>query len=108
MILENKPGLIIFNNEPIVTTKVKKYIEKNKLSGYSVTYLDPIPADFKDVERALTELKNNFLGIKTQPRKEVEKQDQYKYTYRLNQNTVLCANNKEDFEKLKRWYNIND
>ena len=106
MILENKPGLIVVNNEPIVTTKVKKYIEKNKLSDYSVTYLDPIPSDFKEVERGLTELKNNFLGIATQPRKEQEKPAGYEYEYRLNTNTILCAHNLDDFNRLKMWYGI--
>lgn len=102
----DKPGLIVVNNEPIVTTKVKKYIEKNKLSDYSVTYLDPIPSDFKEVERGLTELKNNFLGIATQPRKEQEKPVGYEYEHRLNTNTILCAHNLDDFNRLKMWYGI--
>lgn len=103
MILNN-PGIIILQEKVIKTTKVKKWIDKNKPIDYSIVYLEPIPTDFRDVERGLKELENKHLGLGPIKTKEVRKNSEYKYTLRINQNTILCAYNLEQFDLLKKWY----
>lgn len=105
--MKNLPGIIILPNKVVRTTKVKKWIDKNKPIEFSITYLEPIPTDFRDVERGLKELENKYLGLGPIKEKEIRNNSEYKYTLRLNQNTVLCAYNLEQFELLKKWYNIN-
>ena len=57
--LKDNPGIIILPNKKVVkTTKIKKWIDKHKPIEYSITYLEPIPVDFRDVERGLKELEN--------------------------------------------------
>ena len=107
--MKNLPGLIILSdNKTIRTTKVKKWIDKNKPIEYSITYLEPIPADFRDVERGLKELENKHLGLCPIKTKEVRNSYEYKYTLRINQNTILCAYNLEQFNLLKKWYGRED
>lgn len=105
--MKNLPGIIILPNKVVRTTKVKKWIDKNKPIEFSITYLEPIPTDFRDVERGLKELENKYLGLGPIKEKEIRNNSEYKYTLRLNQNTVLCAYNLEQFELLKKWYNVN-
>lgn len=104
--LLSSPGIII-TDKITRTTKVKKFIEKNKLTDYKVIYLDNPSSNFKEVERSLKELENKYLGI--EPPKEKPKQEglrDYPYQYRINRNTVLMAYTEEDLNKLKKWHNI--
>lgn len=102
--MNNTPGIIILNDKIVRTTKVKKWIEKNKPTNYEICYLDPIPDDFREVERGLKELENKQLGLGPIKTKEVRNNSEYKYTLRINQNTILCAYNLEQFNLLKKWY----
>lgn len=107
--MKNLPGLIILSDNKIIrTTKVKKWIDKHKPNEYSITYLEPIPTDFKDVERGLKELENKHLGLGPIKTKEVRNSSEYKYILRINQNTILCAYNLEQFDLLKKWYGRED
>ena len=63
MELLNKPGIII-SDKIIKTTKVKKYIDKNKISYSDIIYLEDIPSDFRELDRALVNLENKYLGKK--------------------------------------------
>ena len=63
MELLNKPGIII-SDKIIKTTKVKKYIDKNKISYSDIIYLEDIPSDFRELDRALINLENKYLGKK--------------------------------------------
>lgn len=104
--LYDLPGLVI-TDKVSRTTKVKKFIQKNKLTLYSVLYLDKECKDFKEVERALKEMEANYLG--EEPPKQKPKQEgprEYPYQYRINQNTVLMAYTEEDLSKLKKWNGI--
>ena len=63
MELLDKPGIII-SDKIIKTTKVKKYIDKNKISYSDIIYLEDIPSDFRELDRALVNLENKYLGKK--------------------------------------------
>lgn len=63
MELLNKPGIII-SDKIIKTTKVKKCIDKNKISYSDIIYLEDIPSDFRELDRALVNLENKYLGKK--------------------------------------------
>ena len=63
MELLNKPGIII-SDKIIKTTKVKKYIDKNKISYSDIIYLEDVPSDFRELDRALVNLENKYLGKK--------------------------------------------
>lgn len=103
--LKDNPGIIILPNKKVVrTTKIKKWIDKHKPIEYSITYLEPIPTDFRNVERGLKELENKHLGLDPIKTKEIRNSSEYKYTLRINQNTILCAYNLEQFDLLKKWY----
>lgn len=102
--LKSNPGIIILSDKVVKTTKVKKWIDKNKPTDYSIVYLEPIPTDFRDVERGLKELENKHLGLGPIKTKEIRNDSEYKYTLRINQNTILCAYNIEQFDLLKKWY----
>lgn len=105
--LENVPGIIIVQNKVIRTTKVKKYIEKNKLINYKVVYLENPPEDFRIVERLLKELENKHLGLgelKEKPQQEGLRPCPYQY--RVNANTILMAYTQEDLDKLKKNWNL--
>ena len=107
--LYDKPGLVIVGDNITRTTKVKKWISKNKPTDYKIIYLDPIPSDFREVERELKNLENSYLGIDSI--KKVEEHtptSRPKYEYRLNLNTVLVGYNEESLNTLKRWYGIID
>lgn len=105
--LKDNPGIIILPNKKVVrTTKIKKWIDKHKPIEYSITYLEPIPVDFRNVERGLKELENRYLGLDPIKEKEIRSNSEYKYILRLNQNTILCAYTLEQFKLLKKWYNI--
>ena len=107
--LYDKPGLVIVSDNITRTTKVKKWVSKNKPTDYKIIYLDPIPSDFREVERELKNLENSYLGIGII--KKVEEHiptSKPKYEYRLNLNTVLVGYNEESLNTLKRWYGIID
>ena len=104
----NTPGIIILPNTIIKTTKVKKWLDKNKPESFSVKYLNPIPSDFKEVEKSLQALIDQEQGIvKTKEQQIFPEQRPYIHTYRVNQNTVLAAYSQEDLDKLKKNWNIN-
>lgn len=104
----NNPGIIILTNNIVKTTKVKKWLDKNKPESFTVKYLDPIPADFKEVEKGLQALIDQEQGIvKTKEQQIFPEQRPYTHTYRVNQNTVLVAYSQEDLDKLKKNWNIN-
>lgn len=105
--LFDKPGIVIYEGKTTRTTKVKKFVQKNQIKEYNVIYLENPSSDFKEVERALKELENNYLGLGSLKEKpKVEKDTPYQYEYRINANTVLCAYNEEQFNLLKKWYGI--
>ena len=106
--LKDNPGIIILPDKVVRTTKIKKWFDKNKPTEYSITYLEPIPTDFRDVERGLKELENKYLGLGPIKEKEIRNNSEYKYTLRINQNTVLCAYTLEQFNLLKKWYGRED
>ena len=104
----NSPGIIILADGIVKTTKVKKWLDKNKPESFSVKYLDPIPNDFKEVEKALQALIDQEQGIvKTKEKQIFQDQRPYTHTYRVNQNTVLAAYSQEELDKLKKNWNIN-
>ena len=100
----DKPGVIIIGDEVIKTTKVKKWILKNKPSVYDVKYVENPSNDFKEVERQLQFLVNDVKGITYQVKeKELFKPPEeypYHYKYRANINTVYMAHTKEDLQRL--------
>lgn len=100
----DKPGIIIMPNKVVRTTKVKKWISKNNPSSYDITYLQTVSSDFKEIERELKNLENEYLGLDKVKSKPKEEQREYPYKYRLNVNTVLAAYSEEDLNKLKMWY----
>lgn len=104
----NNPGIIILTNNIVKTTKVKKWLEKNKPESFTVKYLDPIPTDFKEVEKGLQALIDQEQGIvKTKEQQIFPEQRPYTHTYRVNQNTVLAAYSQEDLDRLKENWKIN-
>ena len=100
----DKPGVIIIGDEVIKTTKVKKWILKNKPSVYDVKYVENPSNDFKEVERQLQFLVNDVKGITYQVKeKELFKppeEFQYHYKYRANINTIYMAHDKESLQRL--------
>lgn len=100
----DKPGVIIIGDEVIKTTKVKKWILKNKPSVYDVKYVENPSNDFREVERQLQFLVNDVKGITYQVKeKELFKPPEefkYHYKYRANINTVYMAQTKEDLQRL--------
>lgn len=98
----DKPGVIIIGDEVIKTTKVKKWILKNKPSVYNVKYVENPSNDFREVERQLQFLVNDVKGINYQVKeKELFKPpEEYKYKYRANINTVYMAHTKESLKWL--------
>ena len=105
----DKPGVIIIGDEVIKTTKVKKWILKNKPSVYDVKYVENPSNDFKEVERQLQFLVNDVKGITYQVKeKELFKPpEEYKYQYRANINTVYMAQTKESLLKVLKDNGIN-
>ena len=105
----DKPGVIIIGDEVIKTTKVKKWILKNKPSVYDVKYVENPSNDFREVERQLQFLVNDVKGINYQVKeKELFKPpEEYKYKYRANINTVYMAHDKESLQQLLDRHGIN-
>ena len=103
----NLPGIVIYDNKVVKTSKIKSYIEKKKLSNYTVIYIDAPSEDFKILNRQLQELENKYLNI--DPPKCKPKQDssrEYPYEYRINVNTILKEYSQEDLNNLKKWWNV--
>lgn len=98
----DKPGVIIIGDEVIKTTKVKKWVLKNKPSVYGVKYVENPSNDFREIERQLQFLVNDVKGINYQVKeKELFKPpEEYKYQYRANINTVYMAHDKESLQRL--------
>ena len=98
----DKPGVIIIGDEVIKTTKVKKWILKNKPSVYDIKYVENPSNDFREIERQLQFLVNDVKGINYQVKeKELFKPpEEYRYKYRTNINTVYLARTKEDLQRL--------
>ena len=98
----DKPGVIIIGDEVIKTTKVKKWILKNKPSVYDVKYVENPSNDFREIERQLQFLVNDIKGINYQVKeKELFKPpEEYRYQYRANINTVYMSHTKEGLQRL--------
>lgn len=98
----DKPGVIIIGDEVIKTTKVKKWVLKNKPSVYDVTYVENPSNDFREIERQLQFLVNDVKGINYQVKeKELFKPpEEYRYQYRTDINTVYMAHTKESLQWL--------
>ena len=101
----DKPGVIIIGDEVIKTTKVKKWVLKNKPSAYNVKYVENPSNDFREVERQLQFLFNDVKGINYQVKekelfKPPEEEYKYFYKYRANINTVYMAQTKEGLQRL--------
>ena len=105
----DKPGVIIIGDEVIKTTKVKKWVLKNKPSVYDVKYVENPSNDFREIERQLQFLVNDVKGINYQVKeKELFKPpEEYRYQYRANINTVYMAHAKEDLQRLLNNNGIN-
>lgn len=105
----DKPGVIIIGDEVIKTTKVKKWVLKNKPSVYDVKYVENPSNDFREIERQLQFLVNDVKGINYQVKeKELFKPpEEYKYQYRANINTVYMAHDKESLQRLLNNNGIN-
>lgn len=100
----NLPGIIILQNSIVKTTKVKKWLDKNTPEVFTVKYLDPIPSDFKEIEKSLQEMVDKEQGIVRKEKQIFPEQRPYTHTYRINVNTVLCAYSQEDLDRLKQNY----
>ena len=100
--LYDKPGIIITPDKVIKTTKIKKWILKNKPDTYTVKYLENPSSDFKEMERQLQVMINEANGVATSLKeKELFKPpEEYKYKYRANINTVYMAHDKESLQRL--------
>lgn len=98
----DKPGVIIIGDEVIKTTKVKKWVLKNKPSVYGVKYVENPSNDFREIERQLQFLVNDVKGINYQVKeKELFKPpEEHRYKYRANINTVYMAHDKESLQRL--------
>lgn len=105
----DKPGVIIIGDEVIKTTKVKKWVLKNKPSVYDVKYVENPSNDFREIERQLQFLVNDVKGINYQVKeKELFKPpEEYRYQYRANINTVYMAHDKESLQRLLDRHDIN-
>lgn len=105
----DKPGVIIIGDEVIKTTKVKKWVLKNKPSVYDVKYVENPSNDFREVERQLQFLVSDVKGINYQVKeKELFKPpEEYRYQYRANINTVYMAHDKESLQQLLDRHGIN-
>ena len=102
----NTPGIIISPAGIVKTTKVKKWLDKNRISNYTVKYLDPIPEDFRLVEKSLQDMIDKEQGVTRKEKPVFEDQRPYTHVYRVNSNTVLCAYSQEDLDALKKNWNI--
>ena len=98
----DKPGVIIIGDEVIKTTKVKKWVLKNKPGVYGVKYVENPSNDFREIERQLQFLVNDVKGINYQVKeKELFKPpEEFKYQYRANINTIYMAHDKESLQRL--------
>lgn len=105
--LTNTPGIIILPNGIVKTTKVKKWVDKNNPDNYTVKYLDPIPKDFRLVEKSLQDMIDKEQGITRKEKPVFEDQRPYTHIYRVNTNTVLCAYSQDDLDRLKKNWKIN-
>ena len=108
----DKPEVIIIGDEVIKTTKVKKWILKNKPSVYDVKYVENPSNDFREIERQLQFLVNDVKGINYQVKekelfKPPEENYKYFYKYRANINTVYMAQTKESLLKALNDNGIN-
>lgn len=123
MELLNKPGIII-SDKIIKTTKVKKCIEKNKISYTDIIYLEDVPPDFRELDRALVNLENKYLGKKEVTKIELEPAllskeylEKYDWWYvgALNPKRVILVPPErineydgfktQDYNEYVKWYN---
>lgn len=123
MELLNKPGIII-SDKIIKTTKVKKCIDKNKISYSDIIYLEDIPSDFRELDRALVNLENKYLGKKEVAKVEKDppvmsnewiKMHGLWYVGALNPKRAIIASDSEihrydgffktkDYDEYVKWY----
>ena len=100
--LKDLPGVIIQGDKITRTTKVKKWISKNNPTNYKVEYLDPIPGNFRLIERELKNLENKIKGVEVKERV-VDTHPYIKespYVLRVRVNEIMTANTKKEFEGL--------
>lgn len=75
------------------------------LTKVKIHYIDELITGMSEVDKALQMIENELKGIKPKEQ-EVSQKAVVKYEYRLNQNTVLVAYNKEQVEWFKKWYQV--
>lgn len=106
---KNVPCVIKHNDVLYKVERPKKFFNRHReMTNESVEfyYIDETISGMQAVAQALQKIEDSLKGIIRNP-KETYAQEHYKYEYRLNQNTVLCAHNLDDFNRLKKWHNVN-
>ena len=88
------------------TTKPDAFFKKHREllpETTEIFYIDSNISERNEIDKALSILEKTLKGEKI---KEVEsiQENKCSYVYRLNQNTILSAYTKEQFELLKKWY----
>ena len=63
----------------------------------------PADLDKKLKKLGITRDDIEIIQENTKPKEEVYN---WKYQYRVNVNTILCAGNEDNFNRLKKWYNV--
>jgi len=104
--LLNSPGVIITSSGIKRTTKVKEFVEKNKLDVIYIKYADCTGLDFKGIERLLQSIENEITGVENKIKENVNVNyvDVPKFVKRINSNTVIIGYDKESFDDLCNRY----
>lgn len=68
-------------------------------------YIDESVTGMQNIAKELQRIEDELKGITRTP-KQINTDIDFKYQYRLNVNTLLCAGNEDDFNRLKKWYNV--
>lgn len=107
-VYKNIPCVISHKGELHKVERPKKFFNRHReMNDGEVIfhYIDENITGMKEIAQALQKIEDSIKGITRIP-KDTSAELDWKYKYRLNVNTVLCAGNLEDFNKLKKWYNV--